>query len=166
MHGPSLLETLRGIRFLDDMPDAGLQLLARAARLEGYEPEAVIFREGEPLDRVFLVAQGSVALEALVPEHGARWIQTIPAGELLGWSAVLGRPPLTATARAVTPCRLVVVDAARILALCRHDAGFGFEFMRRTAGVLADRLSATRKLLLAAYGQCLPTVMGLHEGAD
>jgi hypothetical protein len=41
---------------------------------------------------------------------------------------------------------------------CRSNPTFGFEFMRRAACVLADRLSATRLQLLEHGGYRLPCV--------
>jgi CRP-like cAMP-binding protein len=79
---------------------------------------------------------------------------------------VLDHVPLTATARAVTPCRLVALDVPRLLALCECHPRLGFTLMRRMVGVLAKRLGATRTQLFEAYRAGLPVVAGIHEGSD
>jgi CRP-like cAMP-binding protein len=161
-----LLETLRHIRFLEGLPPEQLQQVASLARLEEYRRGALIFREGQRLERIFLVAEGSVSLEICAPGQGCKRIQTIGPGELLGWSPVLGQGPMTATARALVPTQLAVLDAARVVALCRHDPEFCFTFLWRTAEALASRLNATRLQLLDVYRSELPGVAGIHEGAD
>jgi CRP-like cAMP-binding protein len=166
MTGLTLQETLRGVRFFEGIPEREQQRIAALGRLEEYEPEDVIFREGQRRGSVFVVVDGSVTLDIRVPDHGGRWFQTVRTGGLLGWSPVLGQPPLTATARALTTCRLVALDVAGLLALCASEPTFGFLFMRRIAQAIAERLNATREQLLEAYGEYLPNVAGIHEGAD
>jgi CRP-like cAMP-binding protein len=161
-----MLETLRNIRFLDDITDEERRQIASVARIEEYPPGVVLFREGERLTRIFLVAEGNVALELRVPCLGSTRIHTVGPGELLGWSPILGQLPMTATARALTTTHVVALDTAQVLALCYHDPEFGFAFMRRTAGALAARLNATRLQLLDVYRHELPVVANGEEGAD
>jgi CRP-like cAMP-binding protein len=80
----------------------------------------------------------------------------VGAGELLGWSSLLGQAPMTATSRALTTSRLIALDASQVLALCRFDPKFGFTFMKRTAEALAKRLNATRLQLLDVFRHELP----------
>jgi CRP-like cAMP-binding protein len=166
MTEPTLLETLRHIRFLDGITPEQLHQIASVTRLEDYQRGALIFREGERLPHIFLVAEGSVALEICAPGQGCKRIQTIGPGELLGWSPLLGRGPMTATARALAPTRLAVLDATQVVALCQHDASFCFTFMWQMARALASRLDATRLQLLDVYRHELPSFAGIHEGAD
>jgi CRP-like cAMP-binding protein len=166
MSEPTLLEVLHRIRFLDGVADEDLHRIASVARLQNFQPGAVLFRQGDRLTQIFLVAEGNVALEVGVPGHGARRIHTIGAGELLGWSPILDQGPMTATGRALAQTRVVAIDAFQVLALCHQDPNFGFAFMRRTARALAQRLKATRLQLLDVYRAELPVVAGMREGAD
>lgn len=166
MSEPEILDTLRGVRFLEGLGDAELRQIASVAHLVTFQPGAVIFREGVPMPNVFLVVEGSVGLEIPVPGQGGKRIHTIGGGELLGWSPLLDQQPMTATARALTATRLVAINAAQVLAMCHHDPKFGFTLMRRTAAALALRLNATRLQLLDVYRTELPPVLAVHEGAD
>src|SRR5215470_11642696 len=102
MSGLTVLEALRAVRFFDGIPEAEHLRLASLGRLEEYEPDDVLFRQGQRHGSVFVVTEGEVALDIRVPEHGARWFQTVGPGQLLGWSPILGKPPLTASATALT----------------------------------------------------------------
>jgi CRP/FNR family cyclic AMP-dependent transcriptional regulator len=166
MTEPTLVETLRTSRFLEDISEEELQRIASVGQLETHQPGAVIFREGEEVSCVFLVADGSVSLEICLPGQGCRRIQTIGQGELLGWSPLLGKVPMSATAWALTGVRLVALDAAQMQALFHFDPRFGYTFMRRAVAALATRLNATRLQLLDVYRSELPLVAGTHEGAD
>jgi CRP-like cAMP-binding protein len=162
----SLTETLRGLKFLDGLSESDLKHIATVAQPEEYPPGALIFRQGERLTRVFLIVEGNVALLMRVADQQAKRVHTVGQGELLGWSPVLGPAPMTATARAMTPVRLIALETGQVLALCYQDPRFGFTFMRQAAKALAERLNATRVELLDVCGNVLPVVAISHEGSD
>lgn len=153
----NVVETLRSIQFLQDLSEELLDRLASVARTVDYPAGGVIFRQGDPAANVYLVADGSVALEICAPGVGCKRILTVGSGELLGWSPVLEQARLTATARALTPTRAVEIDGKQITAICEHDPRFGYELMKRAALALAKRLSATRLQLVDVYGQQMQT---------
>ena len=111
-------ETLKHLQFLQDFSDDHLLQLAEMAQLKEFPADEVVFREGQLSASVYLVVQGNVALEFRVPTHGRMQFQTVSAGELLGWTAVLGPGPMTATALVQTPSTLLVLNAAQIRAWC------------------------------------------------
>ena len=97
-----------------------------------------------------MVLSGRVGLEVEEPDGKSVGVSTVGAGELLGWSPVLGRHAMTATARAVTDCRLAILDVEKILDLCERDPHFGFALLRQIASALSKRLWDTRRNLARA----------------
>jgi CRP-like cAMP-binding protein len=93
-----------------------------------------------------------VALEINAAERGNVTIETIGAGDVLGWSWVF--PPYTwhFSARALEPVHAIAIEAAALRAQCEADHDFGYELMRRFAAVFLERLQATRLRLLDIYG--------------
>jgi CRP-like cAMP-binding protein len=153
-----VLDTLDRLTFCRDLPEECRKRIASAGQVREYPAGAYIFREGQSSAHVYLVAEGEVGLEVTLPGHEPARLQTAGPGELLGWSPVLGLGPMTASARTLTPCRLVALIADRIRELSREDPLFGIEFLRRTAVALAQRLNATRLQLLEASGNELQAV--------
>lgn len=165
MTDTNVIKTLHSIQFLRDLPEGLLNELASVARTVDYPASAVIFRQGDPARHIYLVSEGSVALEICAPGVGCRRILTVGSGELLGWSPVLEQEVLTATARTLTPTRAVEIDGKQVTAICEYDPRFGYELMKRTALALAKRLDATRLQLVDVYGQQLqpaPDEGGTH----
>ncbi len=111
-----------------------------------------LFREGEPADVFYLVRRGRVALELYVPARGPITVETVDAGDVVGWSWLF--PPYTwhFDARAVGPVRAIAVDGACIREKCDDDPALGYELMRRFSAVLLDRLNATQLRLVDLYG--------------
>jgi CRP-like cAMP-binding protein len=159
-----MLETLRGVHFLHDIDEAHLRPMASVAQLRSLPAKTVLFREGQDHREIYLVLEGSIALEVRVSGRDSKRLQTVGKGELLGWSPLLGQVEMTATARALQPARLIAIDATQLLAICEHDPRFGLEFMRRTAQALSQRLSATRLQLLDVYSDELPVAPAGQEG--
>jgi CRP-like cAMP-binding protein len=153
-----LLETLEGLRFFHGLRPEYLAQIAAVAELRDVPRDGDVFREGERIAHVFVVASGRVSLLVRVPGHGPVRVHTLGEGELLGWSPLLGDGPMTAAARAAVGTRLVALHAPRLLALIEHDPRLGVELMRRVAAALAQRLEATRLQLLDVYHHELPDV--------
>ena len=152
------IETLRKIAFLEGIADEHLQKLAEIGEEEEFDAFTIIFREHDPSEKVYLVVNGNVSVVICAASVGCRHIAEVKDGELLGWAPVIDRPRLSATGRTLEKTRVVALDGQALRQLCKDDLTLGFEFMHRTASVLADRLSSTRvRFLQAGYHQ-LPEV--------
>ncbi|HEY0178960.1 MAG TPA: EAL domain-containing protein [Dokdonella sp.] len=79
---------------------------------ETYEAGEVIFAEGDAPAGAYLIEAGRVEISAM--QFGAsRVLGELGPGMLLGEMAVIDDSPRTATARALTTCRLTPIDAAQ-----------------------------------------------------
>jgi CRP/FNR family cyclic AMP-dependent transcriptional regulator len=132
-------------------PDA-LSLIAGCASNVRFDQGAVLFREGGAADTFFLVRHGTVALELFVPARGAAVIETIEAGEVVGWSWLFPPYRWHFDARALTQLRATAFDGACLRGKCDEDPALGYELMSRFAQVLIERLQWTRLRLLDVYG--------------
>jgi CRP/FNR family transcriptional regulator, cyclic AMP receptor protein len=157
------LDALRHLHLLDGIEDVHLQQLATIARSLDFPADTVIFREGQAATDIYLVVTGNVALDICAAGVGCRRILTVGEGELLGWSPLLEQERLTATARTLTATQAIALDSAQILLLCEQDPKFGYEFMKRAALAIAQRLSATRLQLLNVYGEQMPLSTAVEE---
>ncbi|MGZ9076455.1 MAG: Crp/Fnr family transcriptional regulator [Burkholderiaceae bacterium] len=133
--------------FVEDFEAAHVDKLATMAVRTRFEKDQVIFREGEGYTDFYLIASGLVALEIAAPDHTFR-VQTLAAGDELGWSALLMGRGKHFQARALERIDALAFDGGDLLAACKHDTDFGFVFMHRLLGVVAERLQATRLQLL------------------
>ena len=137
----NLAEELGGVRALRGLGEPHLHQLAALAQPRECPQGGVLFREGDDSPFLFVLLSGEVALEVKAGDRGPAAIYAAGPGELLGWSPVLGRHAMTATARAAAPCRLVVLDVGRVAELVRQDPHFGVAFLRQIGLVVSDRLA-------------------------
>ena len=92
------LGKLRHHPFVMEFAPHHVERLAALARDVRFEREQVIFREGDDCSEFYLVVTGLVSLEIVAPGHTFR-VQTLFAGDELGWSALLmpSRKPASPT---------------------------------------------------------------------
>ncbi len=151
MHRQIRVETLGKIRFLKGVSKDHLEALAHIVRLEEYDEGDVLFEEGEPVDDVYLIIEGQIALEmnssGISPQH----MLTLGAGESLGWSALLNRSHRMATAKAIVPTRIFRMDGHQLIALCEEHPRFGYQIMRVTAAALANRVRILQQKFFDVY---------------
>ena len=90
-----------------------------------------IFQEGEPGDRLYIVAEGQVDIIA-----DGQLLETVQPGGILGELALIDDKPRSATAIARTDCVLAPVSRQHFLTLVERTPLFALQVMR----VMAERL--------------------------
>jgi CRP/FNR family transcriptional regulator, cyclic AMP receptor protein len=134
------------------LSDDRLEMIAGCATNVHFDEDAVLFREGDPADVFYLVRDGSIALETFVPARGAVTIETLGAGEVVGWSWLFPPYRWHFDARALMPVRATAFDGACLRDKCEADPALGFDLISRFARVMIERLQWTRLRLLDVYG--------------
>jgi CRP-like cAMP-binding protein len=145
-------EILAGVPFFAGMGQDELALIAGCGRNVHFDAGEAIFRQGDAADNFFVVRHGTVAVGNFVPPRGELVIETLEAGDLLGWSWLF--PPYRShfDARALSAVRATQFDGACLRDKCVADPAFGYDLMSRFAQVLIERLQWTRLRLLDIYG--------------
>jgi CRP/FNR family cyclic AMP-dependent transcriptional regulator len=111
----------------------------------------IVSADGEA-DHCYLLVHGAAVISADSPGRGRRSIQTIHAGDVVGWSWLFPPHRWAFDATALTETRAIVLDGARLRIAIDDDPAFGLEVVRRVGSLVADRLNATRLQLLDLYG--------------
>jgi CRP-like cAMP-binding protein len=146
-----VLNALRSMDFTQDFEPKQLEKLASIATYVTFSEGAMIFREGDGSELVYLILEGEVSLLTQVPGHGQVTILTVGPGQLLGWSSLFPPQKKTAGAQTNAPTKAVAFNALQLQELCTTDHDVGFEIMSRVAQVISNRLSASRDLLLDMF---------------
>ena len=146
----TILAKLRHHPFVAEFEPRHVERLASLAREVRFERDHVMFHEGDECHEFYLIVTGLVALEIAAPGHTFR-VQTLFAGDELGWSALLMGSGKHFQARTLDRVDALSFEGGALLAACRDDTQFGFMLMQRLLGVVAERLQATRLQLLDMY---------------
>lgn len=125
--------------------------LATQATEETFRAGEFIFHEGEEAQKFYLIQAGKVTLEVLAPDRGITVVQTISAGDVLGWSWLFPPHRWHFDSRAVETTRTLSIDAHWLRQRIERDHDLGYEMMKRIARVMVTRLQATRLQLTDVY---------------
>ena len=143
---------LQSHRFFEGLAPAAVKKLAACGGIETAPAHVTIATEGASADRFYALLSGRMAIETYVPGKPPITLQTVEAGDVVGWSWVDGREWVF-DVRTLSECELFSFDASRVMDVLNEDKTLGFEIMRRLNRVVSDRLGATRLQLLDIYGQ-------------
>jgi CRP/FNR family cyclic AMP-dependent transcriptional regulator len=106
-------------------------LFSNARNIKEYKAGETIFVEGQPSDVMYVILGGEVDIQY----HG-RSIYTAGPGEILGEMAMIDAQGRSASAVALSPCRLAVVDEKQFLFMIHETPNFALEVMRVLVGRL------------------------------
>jgi CRP/FNR family transcriptional regulator, cyclic AMP receptor protein len=145
-------ERLHDLPFFEGLATADVALIAACGANVRFQPGELLFREGDDADTFYVLRHGTVALETFVPGRGPVPIETLDAGEVVGWSWLFPPHRWHFDARARSLVRATSFDGDCLRGKCQSDPRLCYELMSRFAQVMIDRLQSTRLRLLDLYG--------------
>ncbi len=142
---------LAGHPFFSGMDPRYLQLAVGCAANVRFNAGELIFQQGYDAEHFYLIRAGKVALEIHVPGRGGLTIQTLGAGQVLGWSWLVPPYNWRFDGRAAEVTRAIVFDGKCLRGKCEEDHELGYELQKRVISILGEHLDATRFRLLDVY---------------
>ena len=109
-----------------------------ATTKENLEEGQVVFREGDPAESFYILVKGRIKLT--LGEKSREVYVAYQPGEIIGWSSLIGRETLSATARCLEPSILSKVDRKRFLDILGEHPTEGATLFQRVATMLGNRL--------------------------
>ena len=137
--------------FLRGMAAAHMDLLSKAGTLVDFQPGDLIFKQGDPAHRFYLILSGSVSLTH-AGLKGNVAVQCLAKGDVLGWSWLFPPYAWHFNAMVTESSRAIAFDAESVRALCDQNHELGYELMKRISNVVIDRLQKTRQKLSKLSG--------------
>ncbi|WP_024756512.1 Crp/Fnr family transcriptional regulator [Streptomyces exfoliatus] len=110
-----------------------------------------LFEEGDPAQRFWILRTGTVTLDFAVPGTQPAVIDTVNAGELLGWSWLFAPYRWHFGAEAMTRVRAYEFDALTVRMMMDADPALGSALGHLVGQTLARRLVSARVRLLDLY---------------
>jgi len=121
------------------------QLLTRFAR--EFARGAVLFREGDKGQEMFVVRSGLVGISKSV-RGVEKFLSTLGPGEFFGEMSVLNGKPRTATATVLEESQLLVIDPKTFEAMLRGNGEIALRMIKKLADRLAEADAQIENLLL------------------
>jgi CRP/FNR family transcriptional regulator, cyclic AMP receptor protein len=146
---PAIAKLIGEHRVFKNLAPQYLKLLADVAMLKEFSADEVIFREGDPANRFYIVLDGEIAIES-VDGNNVVTVQRVGRDDVLGWSWLF--PPFYwhFDARATQPTRAIFLYGTWIRENCERDHDFGYEILMRFVPIVIERLQAARRKIVEA----------------
>jgi CRP-like cAMP-binding protein len=137
--------------FFQGLESHYVKLVAGCGSNVKFDAGEFLFKEGAEANAFFLIRSGKIAVEAFAAERGSLIIDTLGAGDILGWSWLIPPYHWHFDAKAVELTRAIALDARCLRTKCEEDHDLGYELLKRFSQIIEDRLQATRVQLLDLY---------------
>jgi CRP/FNR family transcriptional regulator, cyclic AMP receptor protein len=146
---PDIEERLGAHPFLKGMTRHHLELLALCATPTEFDAGQMVLREGEPAGGFYLIESGTVALEGKRDDGKTVVVDTVSAGEPLGWSWLFPPYLWSFDARAMEACTAICFSGMLLRQHRDDDLTFSHELHKRISEVMVRRLKAARTNLIS-----------------
>ena len=112
---------------------------------------AKVFEEGQSASSLFLVRSGSIELRFTVMYLNGLVeipLESMGAGSVCGWSAMIPPHRYTLTARASQDSELFQISQTALHDLCEINTHFGYVVMKNLARIIGERYELARQKLI------------------
>jgi CRP-like cAMP-binding protein len=149
----TLVDELRAHPFFTGLSEDCMRLIAGCGERVMFRSGMTLASEGSAANEFYVIERGRVALQLHTSATGALLIQTLDAGDILGWSWLF--PPFrwSVEARAMQDVHAIRLDGKCLRAKCDSDPVMGYALMQRFSYIMSQRVEATRLQVLDLYGR-------------
>ena len=138
---------LQAFPLLEGLGGDELARITRHFVRRDYPEGEVLFQEGDPGDRLCLLASGSVEISILVPGGSRARIVTNAEGSLFGEAALLDGGPRSATAQAVEATTVYELTRTALDEISRSEPAIAIKLMTNLARLMSLRMRETNEIL-------------------
>jgi CRP/FNR family transcriptional regulator, cyclic AMP receptor protein len=146
---PDIEQRLAAHPFLKGLSRHHLEILALCAMPTEFEVGQTIFLEGDLATGFYLIESGTVVLNGKTRDGETVVIDTVRAGEPLGWSWLFPPYLWSFDARASEACRAICLSGIMLRQHRDDDATLSHELFRRISEVAVRRLQVARSKLIS-----------------
>jgi CRP-like cAMP-binding protein len=135
------VDILRQVPLFTSLTDDQIAAVAGWFRMASFDQDALIFLEGDPADRLWVVSVGQVKIVKHTSDGQENLLEVIMPGEMFGGAGLL-LPVHPATAVAMTPTTALSIEREPYLRLIRQYPDIAL----RIIYLLGERLQAAMKM--------------------
>lgn len=139
----SLSEMLSQVELFDGLDEQELDQIAGICQQRTLQAGAVVTKQGEAGDELFVIADGLVEVihEETPQDPSPRTVVNLGQGQVFGEMALVDYGPRSATIRVISDdATLQAIDREAFMQLCEAHSRLGFVVMRNMAADLSFKL--------------------------
>ena len=143
-------EILKGMDIFEFLKLEELKDIAELAKIEEFEQGDLIFKEGDTAEKIYMVLEGRVSVEIIIYPGKRAPVYTMTKGKFFGYPSLLRVRKFTTAARCLDKVKVVSIVTDELEnKIFKKDCRRGYLVMKRTAELIAQKLSDTRMQILS-----------------
>jgi CRP/FNR family transcriptional regulator, cyclic AMP receptor protein len=140
------IKFLKTVAFFNELSDRQLKTVSATLFERKYETNELIFEEGQPGAALFLILDGSVAVEIRRESHTTT-LAVLERGAFFGEMVLLDEAPRSANARSLEQTFTLALYRNDLSQLIQRDPQTACQIYRALAHMVGDRLRSTNQLI-------------------
>jgi CRP/FNR family cyclic AMP-dependent transcriptional regulator len=148
MSNQSITEYLSAHEFFSEFSDDSLKFLCECSSTREIKKGQILFLQGEHADKFYVVRSGLISIQMPAIMGPTLEIQTVDEDQVLGWSWLISPYRWNFQTKAEEDSELLQFDGVAILARCEQEPKFGYELLKKFAGLMSVRLNAARQKMM------------------
>ena len=143
-------DSLKESSFFEALPDAYLLKIAELCQEEEFQAQDIIINEGEEAHKLFILMEGSIAIQLPLKKYHYVIISTLEdKGSLFGWSSLVEPKRYSAAVKCLDRTRVLSLNGKELEKLFQEDPVMGLAFMKKLANLIDQRLITMRNRLVS-----------------
>ncbi len=133
-------EDLNQIVMIAHLTDPMQDRLSQIIDVLKFDNDEILFKEGEPAERFYMLRSGNVLLEQRISDKVTACVGSVKPGFSFGWSTMVDNGVYTSDAVCVEPSEIYSFKRDKINKLFEQDAEMGFRMYQRLLEMIKTRL--------------------------
>jgi CRP/FNR family transcriptional regulator len=143
-------EILKGMDIFEFLTIDGLKDIAEMCQIEEFEAGALVFKDGDKADKLYMLLEGRVSIEVDTGAGRKASVYTLTRGKFFGYPALIRPRYFTTYARCMDKVKVVSLLADDLVnKIFKEDCRRGYLVMNKCAELVAQKLHETRMQLLS-----------------
>ena len=162
---------LTGFKFFENVQSHTLEAIAGLGEILELAAGDCLFRYNDPATHLYGIIDGEVNLSvvftdkvlkteieyeeaiqaSIVEEEKSIVVDTVRAGQVCGWSSLVGTPHRTVTAHCSEACRLIALPAAGLKQMFDTDTALGYAIMTKMSNIISKPLKKRTEKLIETW---------------
>ena len=126
-----------------DLDEGELQRVAEVCREQKFQGAETVFKEGEPGNRLYIIAEGEVRISRNIPGSGEEALAVLKKGSVFGEMAILDRSERSTDAIANADSVLLTISRSDFELLMDFNRDIAYKVLWAVVRLLSGRLRVT-----------------------
>jgi CRP-like cAMP-binding protein len=137
------LSLLKQAAIFADLDEGELARVAEVCQEQRFQSAKTIFKEGDPGNRLFIIADGEVRISRQIPGSGEEALAVLKKGTIFGEMAIFDHSERSTDAIANSDCTLITISRSDFEMLLDFNRDIAYKVLWAVVRMLSARLRVT-----------------------